>query len=235
MTFIRKKTVQAKLFYKLKRGNTPLYHEGYKISTKTTFICECDICGKEIERRQLHRGRTDNHYCSKKCYNESLITRKKCVCANPSCGKTYETFLSHNAQYCSHKCSIDAQYLGAICNHKGCKTPITKQNKSGYCEKHLKKYSYQKHKTILYKELGNKCVCCGERDLMFLSVDHVNNDGGKLRKEKGTWSTQIYSLLKAHRENPGSLQLLCSNCNHAKGRNGGKLYRPNKFTKRKLL
>jgi len=229
MTFIRKKTVQTKVFYKL------MYNEGYKISTKTTFICECDICGKEIERRQLHRGRADNHYCSKKCYNESLITRKKCVCANPSCGKTYETFLSHNAQYCSHKCSIDAQYLGAICNHKGCKTPITKQNKSGYCQKHLNKYSYQKHKAILYKELGNKCVCCGERDLMFLSVDHVNNDGGKLRKEKGTWSTQIYSLLKAHRENPGSLQLLCSNCNHAKGRNGGKLYRPNKFTRRKLL
>jgi len=185
MTFIRKKTVQAKLFYKLKRGNTPLYHEGYKISTKTTFICECDICGKEIERRQLHRGRTDNHYCSRKCQSESLINQDKQVCANPSCGKTYEADPSRHSQYCSKKCFFDAQHLGAICKDKGCEISITKRNKIGYCEKHRHKLKYQKYKTILYKELGDKCVCCGERDWMFLSVDHVNNDGWKIRKEKG--------------------------------------------------
>ena len=226
MTFIRKKTVQTKFFCKL------IHNEGYKTSTKTTFICECDNCGKELERTQLDRRRQDNHYCSRKCQNESLINRQ--VCANSSCGKTYEVLLARHSQYCSKKCFFDAQHLGAICNHKECETPITKRNKSGYCIKHRKKHDYNKCKTMLYNQLGNKCVCCGERDWMFLTVDHVNNDGGKLRKERPAL-TKIWALYKAYRENPGSLQLLCMNCNHAKHRNGGELYRPDKFTRRKLL
>jgi hypothetical protein len=79
--------------------------------------------------------------------------------------------------------------------------------------------------------MGGACVCCGERDLMFLQVDHVFNDGHKERKKSGT---RYGNLLKTWNETPERLQLLCANCNYAKRINDGVLYRPEKFTRREL-
>ena len=213
MTFIRKKTVQS---------------ERHRTLTRTSYICKCDTCGKEFERKQ---NKSKKHYCSDKCYFESLKRGYEQICANPSCNKVYYHRLSPPSKYCCRQCYHEDRYLGAICNHNECDTPVSKLSKSGYCKKHRGFADYQKHKAILYKELGDKCACCGERDLMFLTVDHVNNDGGKLRKQKSAHA-RPHLMLKLHRENPGSLQLLCMNCNHAKMRNDGELYRPEKFTRR---
>ncbi|MGW0064777.1 hypothetical protein ACWDTT_33240 [Streptosporangium sandarakinum] len=67
---------------------------------------------------------------------------------------------------------------------------------------------------------GGKCSCCGESTPEFLTLDHINNDGAAHRKELGlrtghsTWSW-------ARRNNyPDILQLLCWNCNSAKGAYG---------------
>ena len=29
----------------------------------------------------------------------------------------------------------------------------------------------------MYELLGNKCICCGEKDNIYFHIDHVNNDG----------------------------------------------------------
>jgi hypothetical protein len=34
-----------------------------------------------------------------------------------------------------------------------------------------------KFKRLAYDILGNKCACCGETNPVFLSLDHINNDG----------------------------------------------------------
>ena len=155
-------------------------------------------------------------------------------CAHPECDKTFRKWDCKSKKYCSNECAQSASFInGAICKKDGCDVAVSKNNKSGYCKKHRSIPDYEKHKAILYAELGNRCACCGERDWMYLSVDHVNNDGGEYRKQSAA-HYRVHRLLKHHRENPGSLQLLCSNCNHAKMRNGGELYHPNKFTRRKL-
>ena len=87
-------------------------------------------------------------------------------------------------------------------------------------------------KQELYTLMGNKCVCCGENDPIYFNIDHVYNDGHLTRgikldvtRTKGTFYNQRVTK-RIYLENPKRFQILCSNCNHAKKLNGGKLYKP---------
>ena|SRR5688572_18963266 len=67
---------------------------------------------------------------------------------------------------------------------------------------------------------GGACSCCGERQPLFLDLDHVNNDGAEHRREVGN-NTQVMLQLKAQGWPKVRVQLLCCNCNQGKARNGG--------------
>jgi hypothetical protein len=68
---------------------------------------------------------------------------------------------------------------------------------------------------------GDKCVCCGESKRIFLTMDHVQNDGNQRREKYGNNNLKEYRIaLKEYR--PDIYQVLCYNCNHAKHLNGGK-------------
>lgn len=59
-----------------------------------------------------------------------------------------------------------------------------------------------------------KCACCGETIIEFLSLDHINGGGSKHRKERnGTHLSP--SIIKDGF--PPIYQVLCHNCNQAKG------------------
>ena len=66
---------------------------------------------------------------------------------------------------------------------------------------------------------GGHCVCCGETTKEFLAIDHINGDGNKQRKSIGSSST-FYRWVKKNNY-PEYLQILCHNCNMAKGFYGG--------------
>ena len=66
---------------------------------------------------------------------------------------------------------------------------------------------------------GNRCACCGETEALFLSVDHVNNDGAAHRAALGG---RYIGMEKIRRQIikdkfPPNFQVLCFNCNCAKG------------------
>lgn len=65
---------------------------------------------------------------------------------------------------------------------------------------------------------GVKCACCGEHNECFLSIDHINGDGNKHRREIGR--TSLYNWLR-HNGYPEGFQVLCFNCNHGRHINGG--------------
>ena len=69
---------------------------------------------------------------------------------------------------------------------------------------------------------GYQCACCGETEPMFLSIDHVNDDGAEHRKLLGGNSAgvKLYQWLKA-KGYPEGFQVLCLNCNFGRYRNGG--------------
>lgn len=70
-----------------------------------------------------------------------------------------------------------------------------------------------------YDVYGHVCACCGESEPLFLSIDHMNNDGYAHRKLLGR-KTLIYLWLKRHGY-PRTFQVLCMNCNYGKRMNGG--------------
>ena len=69
---------------------------------------------------------------------------------------------------------------------------------------------------------GYKCACCGESEPMFLSIDHIDNNGATERKS-GLYAGSGYGFYQWLRKNkfPPGYQVLCMNCNTGKHKNGG--------------
>jgi hypothetical protein len=90
-------------------------------------------------------------------------------------------------------------------------------------KRNIANYKERLHKDIL-KAYGGRCVCCSESHPLFLTLDHINNDGAQHRKSincgKGRGGTKFYAWVKRNNF-PNTLQLLCWNCNCGKHRNGG--------------
>lgn len=87
----------------------------------------------------------------------------------------------------------------------------------------LKEYHKKRYQKIRIETLthygGNppKCVCCGETEIRFLCLDHINGGGNKERLAlKGYTGPNFYYLLKNYNW-PSGYQILCYNCNNAKG------------------
>lgn len=87
-------------------------------------------------------------------------------------------------------------------------------------QKRFQSALHKRNKRIALGKIGLRCACCGESQIDFLTIDHVNNDGHLHRKEiKGY---QLYALIaKPEFKSKYELQTLCFNCNFAKRYNGG--------------
>lgn len=64
---------------------------------------------------------------------------------------------------------------------------------------------------------GGKCACCGESHDEFLTIDHKDNDGAEHRKVVDGAALYRWLMKNGYPEN---FQILCYNCNIAKGRYG---------------
>ncbi len=66
------------------------------------------------------------------------------------------------------------------------------------------------------------CNCCGEKEIRFLSVDHMNGGGTKHREvlskglNKPAGGAVMYNWI-IRNNFPDGFQILCHNCNQAKG------------------
>lgn len=68
---------------------------------------------------------------------------------------------------------------------------------------------------------GWKCACCGETERLFLTMDHMLNNGSQLRREGvHGHSTMFYRWLKKSGY-PKDFQVLCMNCQFGKRMNDG--------------
>jgi hypothetical protein len=77
---------------------------------------------------------------------------------------------------------------------------------------------HRERRLRVIKAYGDRCVCCGETNLEFLCIDHINGNGNADRKIHG-WGSKFYSYLI--REGfPEGFRVLCHNCNHSMGSYG---------------
>ena len=83
-----------------------------------------------------------------------------------------------------------------------------------------------KRKKDAFKAYGGYiCRCCGETTPLFLTIDHINNNGADHRREigrgrKSNASGPVYAWLRKNNY-PEGFQVLCMNCNFGKRMNKG--------------
>jgi len=83
-----------------------------------------------------------------------------------------------------------------------------------------KKEQYRKQREDVFTHYGWECACCGETEPLFLTIDHINNDGNLHRKGNDTSHNNIYYWLVKNNF-PLGFQTLCMNCNVGKHKNNG--------------
>lgn len=76
--------------------------------------------------------------------------------------------------------------------------------------------SRRKLRLEFINEYGGKCNCCGEREEVFLTLEHKNRDGKQHRKEKGNNPASLLYDLRRRGWPKDNYELLCFNCNRAK-------------------
>lgn len=109
-------------------------------------------------------------------------------------------------------------------------------NEPGFAEKAIivSKTSYNKQRHAAIMAYGGMCACCGEDNELFLTFDHINNDGYIHRKSLGGRNCGGKRMVNWIAKNgyPQTIQLLCYNCNCARGFYG---QCPHKSNRKRLL
>ena len=117
--------------------------------------------------------------------------------------------------------SVYSVALSTVRIHLGLAPPRSKSHVNYYHnnkEKHklIGKRCWNNYKFKVMNHYTNydiKCICCGEKQIEFLTLDHINNDGKKHRETVHNLYVWII-----HNNFPSGFQVLCMNCNWAKGR-----------------
>ncbi len=94
---------------------------------------------------------------------------------------------------------------------------LSSRHKEKNASRERKRYIALRREVI--NAYGNQCSCCGEKEYLFLEIDHVNNDGAEHRKIIGSSAKALLMWIKKNKF-PTSMQILCANCNQGKKRNG---------------
>jgi len=99
------------------------------------------------------------------------------------------------------------------------KNNVEQIRKNGNSEAAIKcreRYRHRFRKNVLNK-YGNKCACCGETESKFMSIDHVYGRKNKKYKKEPKSHNLLYLYLSKKNKRLSEYQLLCYNCNCAKG------------------
>lgn len=87
-------------------------------------------------------------------------------------------------------------------------------------------YNANLRRTVLTYYGGDpaECACCGEQQIEFLAIDHINGGGGQHRREIGGPSGNAggATLARWLKRNgyPDGFRVLCHNCNFSRGHYG---------------
>lgn len=107
-----------------------------------------------------------------------------------------------------------------LCIAKGCPNEVARPNNT-YCVEHIakarvrEKARLQRIKLEVLAHYGDRrCACCGETRIEFLTIDHIHGGGRQHRFEQRIGG-MCHWLKKQHF--PDGYQILCMNCNFAKG------------------
>lgn len=188
--------------------------KGHRVKTaEPPMDLGCEACGKSFTARAATvrylrkvRGEHAFRFCSVQCFWDGTTgllsddTSRECIGCGEVKPKTLEYFEKHRR--------------GRDMLHPRCRECEAKRAKEKRDALRLRVFEY-------YSDGDVCCACCGESSMCFLSLDHVNNDGAEHRrkltggKSRGGNLQVFYWILR--NDFPPGFQVLCHNCNMAKG------------------
>jgi hypothetical protein len=191
---------------------------------KVNDVKFCDKCKKNIafsshkSHLKRYNKRKKNGECTL-CGNDTIPGKtacRSCLDTRASLKKARHDKYRHDG-----KCSQCGGDLGDK-NGKRCKICIDKRNEwyQGSPTQAKDKIRRDKNREITLRHYGGKCVCCGEDELYFLAIDHIDGDGNTHRKKIKKWGSGFFGWLVKNNF-PEGFQILCHNCNMGKHLNGG--------------
>lgn len=165
----------------------------------------CVSCREHYNRydAKQHKQRKDEGLCTKCVKNPSEGKGTTCVsCRDRESRATANRHKQRKDNGLCVRCKRVAEPGRTLCER---------------CSTKGRQYKAKVRDEVLEEYGGPTCVCCGETQKEFLEIDHVNGDGAAHRREIGRGN--FYSWLKKNNF-PPSFQVLCRNCNGAKGQDG---------------
>ncbi len=175
-------------------------------------MTNCGTCGNPVKPDKRGRPRG---YCSTRCTPQRQRGFAKCRHLPPiyleckQCGKKFvdSTSTGTPRKYCSVKCRTKLQNADRRRRHPE-RIRDWWDKHPGYAEKRAIEL-----KRITFSHYGGAiCSCCGEQEITFLTIDHVNGGGGRHRKELR--AQNFYKWLAKSGYSSG-FRVLCMNCNWA--------------------
>jgi hypothetical protein len=130
--------------------------------------------------------------------------REKGLCTR--CGKINDRFPKWECTNCAELNTIRSKVIHLTAYYRN--KPIKLEQGKRYRDK---------RKLEVIQAYGGKCSCCGESNIVFLTIDHIAGNGSKHLTPKGKryMGNQLYNWLKQNNY-PKGFQVLCWNCNLAK-------------------
>lgn len=152
---------------------------------------------------------------------------KVCLMADPAAYRKICTTCRKESPVSRFSKQSRTAYRQPMCHTCGAKLKAEKDRRA---PRHIiagrRKRDADRLKAAAYDAYGRACVCCGETEPTFLTLDHVNNDGADWRRKVfgrngGNGAGGATYRWCKHNGYPPIFQVLCWNCQQGKRFNGG--------------
>jgi len=194
------------------------------MSTSTKYYDQCPCGSLKLRESKLCRecwkSAKVKHYGRKRKTPLCECGKPKCSARVFRCSACYHKYRRESPKHC-RDCEVKltsrnqspnslkySHYICTLCHRKWQK---------GYNARNKERNTRRRiaFKIEVMSHYGNKCQCCGEQEIAFLTIDHVREDGNQFRKSR---VGGLYNWLKAHKYPQDGFQCLCINCNWAKSK-----------------
>lgn len=197
---------------------------------------------KELSKQKAKDRRTNrivNGLCTKCGVNQPTIGKLCIGCAPLQRAAIKKTYHKHRKFGECVKCGSQAAPGNSLCTnhlkeasklrrnnfilHGLCRCgkykPLPNRKHCQHCSDVFQRYQRKLKSEIIshYSPSPPHCNCCGETNIEFLTIDHIDGNGAAHRRELN--GKKFYNWLR-NNNYPDGYQVLCVNCNFAKGANG---------------